>query len=626
MEWCPKDSTPRKGSVALAGTLNGLDVATNLVQYGKSAEITAEKTFNQKLTIWGDLSMSSGSTVQGVDVSAFEESAVLHNTSGTTKPISGITTFKGLTLKTLEVGGTVDGVQVDSNTILLTTGAQSVAGLVTVSVPGQDKVVFVEQNLEIQDKKFNSISLEKLYDDTVRVDGNKDTITAEVTFSASPTFSSLTLENHLVNGYNLTDLILVLNGKHTLNNMGDLLEEAITASEHSNMVLDERPTDLWYFYETKFQEKLYKLQPITLSNPLGHHSIDAFVGLNWDDASLQIYGPEIGRKSLADELKDLCEEKEHLDMMTAFPPTSTVAVPKATVAAGLGNSHLAVCGNSLVTFPYTAAPTYQQISDELGQGTSYGHIFFLSSAVETVVSFSTISCRDLVPFHLSNGKDCLAVIDHETSSAVICGTPQMGYQLLNYLGTSRAVEAAAFTLGKTYLVVLEDDSFSSSSNLKLFKYDVNTMALEFNHDLQKASHLDALAGKNEAYVAVTHRTSPIAAGSVDIFTINDKSGSVEMEKMQTLKVPGALASNLGEVSKYEMGLFVQTEHGVHVYVLKGMQFMHERMVKTVPARKPFSFPFYHTGQNTTFLLYAGSEVEGGHLEGSARAYEAVYRP
>lgn len=76
----------------------------------------------------------------------------------------------------------------------------------------------------------------------VRVDGNKDTITAEVTFAASPTFSSLTLENHLVNGYNLTDLILVLNGKHTLDNMGDLLEEAITASQDSNMVLEGKWT------------------------------------------------------------------------------------------------------------------------------------------------------------------------------------------------------------------------------------------------------------------------------------------------------------------------------------------------------------------------------------------------
>ncbi|XP_037781962.1 uncharacterized protein LOC119578454 [Penaeus monodon] len=141
------------------------------------------------------------------------------------------------------------------------------------------------------------------------------------------------------------------------------------------------------------------------------------------------------------------------------------------------------------------------------------------------------------------------------------------------------------------------------------------MALEFNHDLQKASHLDALAGKNEAYVAVTHSSSPIATGSVDIFTIKDKSGSVEMEKMQTLKVPGALASNFGELTKYDVGLFIQTEHGVHVYVLKGMQFVYERMVKTVPARKPFSFPFYHTGQNTTFLLYAGNDVEGGQLGG-----------
>lgn len=125
-------------------------------------------------------------------------------------------------------------------------------------------------------------------------------------------------------------------------------------------------------------------------------------------------------------------------------------------------------------------------------------------------------------------------------------------------------------------------------------------------------------------------------------------------------MPGALASNFGELAKYDVGLFIQTEHGVHVYVLKGMQFVYERMVrapqtlylpnpileldnlntfiyfynlffflpqvKTVPARKPFSFPFYHTGQNTTFLLYAGNDVEGGQLGGNARAYEAVYRP
>lgn len=72
----------------------------------------------------------------------------------------------------------------------------------------------------------------------VRVDGSKDTITAEVTFTASPTFSSITLENHLVNGYNLTDLILFLDGKHTLDNMGDHLEEAIQSSQDSNMVLE----------------------------------------------------------------------------------------------------------------------------------------------------------------------------------------------------------------------------------------------------------------------------------------------------------------------------------------------------------------------------------------------------
>lgn len=74
-----------------------------------------------------------------------------------------------LTVLVSRVGGTVDTVQVDSNTILLTSGAQSVAGLVTVSVPGQDKVVFVDQNLEVQDQMFNTIKLDKLYEDTVSI-------------------------------------------------------------------------------------------------------------------------------------------------------------------------------------------------------------------------------------------------------------------------------------------------------------------------------------------------------------------------------------------------------------------------------------------------------------------------
>lgn len=60
-------------------------------------------------------------------------------------------------------------------------------------------------------------------------------------FLASPTFSSISLESHLVNGYNLTDLVLFLGGKHTLENMGNLLQEAIEASEDSNIVLEGKP-------------------------------------------------------------------------------------------------------------------------------------------------------------------------------------------------------------------------------------------------------------------------------------------------------------------------------------------------------------------------------------------------
>lgn len=64
----------------------------------------------------------------------------------------------------------MDGVSVDSSTILLTTGAQTVAGLVTVSLAGEEKVVFVDRGLTVQDKKFNTISLDKLYKNSVGID------------------------------------------------------------------------------------------------------------------------------------------------------------------------------------------------------------------------------------------------------------------------------------------------------------------------------------------------------------------------------------------------------------------------------------------------------------------------
>lgn len=80
-------------------------------------------------------------------------------------------------------------------------------------------------------------------------------------------------------------------------------------------------------------------------------------------------------------------------------------------------------------------------------------------------------------------------------------------------------------------------------------------------------------------------------------------------------MPGALASNFGELAKYDVGLFIQTEHGVHVYVLKGMQFVYERMVRapqTLYLPNPileldnlntfiyfYNFFFFTTGKNCT---------------------------
>lgn len=79
----------------------------------------------------------------------------------------------------------------------------------------------------------------------------------------------------------------------------------------------------WRYLATKGYERgLIAFCIYRLSSSLGHNSVDTLVGLNWADGTINVYGPEVGRRSLATELKDFCEEREHLNILSSFPLTS----------------------------------------------------------------------------------------------------------------------------------------------------------------------------------------------------------------------------------------------------------------------------------------------------------------
>ncbi|KAK7072113.1 hypothetical protein SK128_014351 [Halocaridina rubra] len=309
-----------RDSVILDGTLNNLRVDTDIVLYNRATIITGRKTFHS-LTIKGDLIVQEESTVQGVDVSELVKVSVRPITDGSGKCyIPGVTTFKDLRIEdgSLEVGGTVDGVYLNKSRVLLQSEYQEVFGHITLTGSASLEILDV---LVVRDDRFNDLDLSRLRNLTVQND-RPNTISASVTFTSTQTFTNVIISNHILNGYNVTDLGLCLSGNHIVGNMGDQFALVLNAAQDAKDMLAEKATELWYFEETPLTP-LHKVIPVTLtSNYLTAHSFDTLIGLDLTDELVYIYR----------------FEKDFPQIYNPIPVTSP------STATGLSQNLLATCG------------------------------------------------------------------------------------------------------------------------------------------------------------------------------------------------------------------------------------------------------------------------------------------
>ncbi|XP_042241120.1 uncharacterized protein LOC121878774 [Homarus americanus] len=600
-----------KGNILLDGTLNGLKIGTDFVQYGKTATITSRKTFMHNLIIQGDLVVVDEGTIQGVDVSELGRLAVRIN-DASVHTIPGVTTFRGLVYTGLDfqVYGTVDGITINRDTILLKSDNQEMHGILVIN-PGVPGVVLETRTLIVLDNKFNDLDLDRLSNYTVRID-RPNVIYGEVTFEDVCYFQSLTLENNLINGHNINDLGQFINGTY-LSIMEDYLVISLEVAQDTRLILADKGAEIWYYEESSL-ESMYKILAVMLkSNYLEEKAYDTLVGLDRTLNLVHTYSITPGFPKLY--------------------PAVSVAEPVAV--AGLGSGLLATCGGQQMsaspsgvqqTADYTLIPT------ETGIQNNYGHIHSLAGEVGLETAFGINQCRDLVSFRLNDNRLCLAVLDYKASSTVMCGFASTGFRLMNYLGTQRAVKGAWVNLGYiTCLFVAEEESDSEPGYLKLFKHNdyIDEMQLVRTLEVPGASDVDVLVKESLAVVVVTSRPNRLCNSSIMVLGIT--VDNLEIEVYQKLEVFEAVHSSLSLLPMGEVALFIQTRRNLFVYYLKGAKFVFIREIKTTPSMCPSSFPFLYGEPKTLMIPYAGlgwlySEYHEDTLKlVPSTMYKAVYR-
>ncbi|XP_066949154.1 uncharacterized protein [Macrobrachium rosenbergii] len=577
-----------RGLVILNGTLNNLRVDTDFAQYNKPAVITGRKTF-ESLEIHGDLNVEDGATVQGIDVSELATNAVKPNNDSSGRCfIPGTTTFRGLRFEagTLEVGGTVDGVVLNGSRVLLKSTDQKILGHITLS--GQTSLEATD--ITVLDDKFNEIVLSRLRDLTVRND-RPNIIEGAVTFVTSPTFTTVTISNHLINGYNVTDLALCLTGNHVVNNMGDQFALILKAAQDARDMLSEKATELWYFREIDLPP-VHKLIPVSLGvNFLAPHTYDMLAGL--DRRADLVYTYKIERN---------------------FPQAFTkIPVAQPTAVAGLSRNLLATCGKGNMTaYPsgFPSTKNFRQIPLENGEVHSFGHVYSLAGEVGVETAFGIYHCRDLVSFRLADDRLCLAVVDHAASSTVICGNAGRGFSLMNYLGTTGAVKGASMDLGsRTYLLIVEEATPHAPGRLKVFTHDsaVNRMVLVTKVEVPGADDVDVIIQGMGAMIAVTKRERKfICRSKVTILTAYIEDRVLKIETLQTLQIEEIHHSSISLMPSGEVGLFVQTLGSIKLYLWKCIEFVFSREIRTDAAAWPSSEAFLYKYDNVSTLLIAFS--------------------
>ncbi|XP_042241029.1 uncharacterized protein LOC121878738 [Homarus americanus] len=575
-----------KASMLLNGTLNGLWMGRDFVIRGQPATISGNKVFLQDVTVVGDLSPRPYALVQGVDVSEFAKMVVMAGADGVYF-IPGVTTFMGLRiLQTLSVAGTVDGVMMSRNLLLMRDGEQTMSGVLTVSAAGLDLLaVLVNNSITILDHFFNDIDLERLRLYTVKTQGDM-VITGAVVFLEVVTATEVWLVNHMINGYNITDLALCLLGQHIVHNMGNEMAHILEAAHDVKTVLSGAPDDLWYYQEQYLATPLHKLLPVQLSGELMVDGVDTLVGLDRVGGRVRIY---------------------NITTMAELYPA--IPVVESTAAAGLGSGMLAVCSSTgLVAAPLGTllTATYTQVG--AGPGAGYGHVYLLSGGmVRLEAAFRVQQCRDLVSFTVE-GQVCLAVLEDYSSFTVMCKTPGSSFYLINILLPTTAVKGSWMVIGgTTFLMTIQEGSTTLPAHLHIYGYDSFESQMVMIHSLvmSGARSVSTLSRGFWGLVTVTRPHSTYLVGKVVIFKATPVANTLTLTLVQNLEVEGAVESRLGMMPTGELALYVQTHHNLLLYFRKGDLFVFHREIETTPALHPFSFPFLHGATNRAMVAYTG---------------------
>ncbi|KAG7158434.1 Thrombospondin-type laminin G domain and EAR repeat-containing protein-like 1 [Homarus americanus] len=500
-----------KASMLLNGTLNGLWMGRDFVIRGQPATISGNKVFLQDVTVVGDLSPRPYALVQGVDVSEFAKMVVMAGADGVYF-IPGVTTFMGLRiLQTLSVAGTVDGVMMSRNLLLMRDGEQTMSGVLTVSAAGLDLLaVLVNNSITILDHFFNDIDLERLRLYTVKTQGDM-VITGAVVFLEVVTATEVWLVNHMINGYNITDLALCLLGQHIVHNMGNEMAHILEAAHDVKTVLSGAPDDLWYYQEQYLATPLHKLLPVQLSGELMVDGVDTLVGLDRVGGRVRIY---------------------NITTMAELYPA--IPVVESTAAAGLGSGMLAVCSSTgLVAAPLGTllTATYTQVG--AGPGAGYGHVYLLSGGmVRLEAAFRVQQCRDLVV--------CLAVLEDYSSFTVMCKTPGSSFYLINILLPTTAVKGSWMVIGgTTFLMTIQEGSTTLPAHLHIYGYDSFESQMVMIHSLvmSGARSVSTLSRGFWGLVTVTRPHSTYLVGKVVIFKATPVANTLTLTLVQIETTP-----------------------------------------------------------------------------------------
>ncbi|XP_069190176.1 uncharacterized protein [Procambarus clarkii] len=164
------------GNVATSGLVNRLYMA-QFCQVRRPCMVRASKTFSQDLTISGNLIVSAGKTVQGVDLSE-ELKAVLKK--GTCGHVPGLTTFTGgLAIAGLaRVHGLVDDVKMTLKHLVTRSDPQTMTGQFIIHAQG---IAVIAGSIDASDGLFNKMNLTLLWTNAFR-EGLVTVVKSPVTF------------------------------------------------------------------------------------------------------------------------------------------------------------------------------------------------------------------------------------------------------------------------------------------------------------------------------------------------------------------------------------------------------------------------------------------------------------